>query len=318
MSKIYDSLEEMVGKTPLLRLNNVMRKCSLKADLLAKCEFYNPIFSIKDRVALNMINKAPFSKINTDTVFIEATSGNTGIGLAAFCAARGYKLVIVMPENMAPEKIALIRHFGAEVMLTPASEGMAGAIKKVEILKERSPNLIEFRQFENQANVEAHKLTTGAEILQDTGGNVDAFVCGVGTSGTLTGVASTLKSCIPDLYVMAVEPAESAVLSGKPKGTHRIGGIGAGFIPPLYDKELVDEIYTVSTNEAFKMSRFIARNEGLPVGVSAAAALCGAINLAQRDEMSEKTVVVVLPDSIERYLTDEFFNTAEEDFNEVF
>lgn len=311
MPKIYDSLADLVGHTPLLRLNNVMRKCGLQADLLVKCEFYNPVFSIKDRVALNMINKAPFSKINQDTIFIEATSGNTGIGLAAFCAARGYKLIIVMPENMAPEKIALIRHFGAEVMLTPAEEGMAGAIRKVEILKSRSENIIEFKQFENEANVEAHKLTTGAEILEDTGGNVDAIVCGVGTAGTLMGVASTLRSCVPDLYVMAVEPAESAILSGKPKGLHRIGGIGAGFVPPFYKAELVDEIYTVSTQEAFKMSRFVAQTEGLPVGVSAAAALVGAIDLARRDDMQNKTIVTILPDSIERYLTDSFFTTTE-------
>ncbi len=311
MPKIYNSIEDLVGHTPLLRLNKVMQRCGLQADLLVKCEFYNPVFSIKDRVALNMINKAPFSKINKDTTFIEATSGNTGIGLAAFCAARGYRLIIVMPENMAPEKIALIRHFGAEVMLTPAEEGMAGAIRKVEILKERSGNLIEFKQFENEANVEAHKLTTGAEILEDTAGNIDAIVCGVGTAGTLTGLASMLKSCVPDLYVMAVEPAESAVLSGKPKGIHRIGGIGAGFVPPLYKAELVNEIYPVSTNEAFKMSRFIAHTEGLPVGVSAAAALVGAIDLAHRDEMKNKTIVTILPDSIERYLTDSFFTTTE-------
>lgn len=311
MPMIYNSIEELVGHTPLLRLNKVMHQCGLNADLLVKCEFYNPIFSVKDRVALNMLNKAPFSKINADTVFIEATSGNTGIGLAAFCAARGYKLIIVMPENMSPEKIALIRHFGAEVMLTPAAEGMAGALHKVEILKSRSANLIEFKQFENEANVETHKLTTGAEIIEDTGGNVDAVVCGVGTSGTLTGIVSTLKSCVPDLYVMAVEPAESAVLSGKPRGAHRIGGIGAGFVPPLYQPDLVDEIYTVSTNEAFKMSRFVAQTEGLPIGVSAAAAIVGAVNLAQRNEMRGKTIVTILPDSIERYLTDAFFTQTE-------
>ena len=169
MQKIYDSIEDMVGHTPLLRLNKLMHCYKVKADILAKCEFYNPLFSIKDRVALNMINKAPFSKINDETVFIEATSGNTGVGLAAFCAYRGYKLVIVMPENMAPEKISLIRQFGAEVLLTPAEEGMSGALQKVEILKQRSANLIEFKQFENMANVEVHQLTTGAEILEDTG-----------------------------------------------------------------------------------------------------------------------------------------------------
>ncbi|MBP5353257.1 MAG: cysteine synthase family protein [Alphaproteobacteria bacterium] len=311
MSNIYNSIEDMIGHTPLLKLNKLMKKYQLKANLLAKCEFYNPLFSIKDRIALNMLQKAPFSKINDDTVFIEATSGNTGIGLAAFCAYRGYKLVIVMPENMAPEKIALIRHFGVEVLLTPASEGMAGALRKVEILKQRSDNLIEIRQFENPANVEAHQLTTATEIIEDTDGNVDAIVCGVGTGGTLSGVASTLKSCNPDLFVMAVEPAESAVLSGKPKGSHRIGGIGAGFVPPLYRADLVNEVFPVATNDAFAMSETVASTEGLPAGVSASAALVAAVNLASRDEMAGKNIVVILPDSIERYLSDVFFKKGD-------
>ncbi len=308
MPKIYESIEELVGRTPLLKLNKLMRKFECKANILGKCEFYNPIFSVKDRVALNMINKAPFSKINSDTVFIEATSGNTGVGLAAFCAERGYKLVIVMPENMAREKIALIRQFGAEVLLTPADEGMAGALKKVEILKARSANLIEFKQFENPANVEAHQLTTGVEIMEDTGGNVDAIVCGVGTAGTISGIASALKSCIPDLYVMAVEPAESPVLSGGNKGAHKIGGIGAGFIPPLYRPELIDEVYKVSSKDALEMTKTVAQTDGLPIGVSAAAAICAALNLASREEMNGKNIVVILPDSIERYLSDPFFN----------
>jgi len=312
MSKIYNSIEELVGHTPLLKLNKLMHKLDLKADILAKCEFYNPIFSVKDRVALNMIKKAPFSKINSDTIFIEATSGNTGAALAAFCAAKGYKLIIVMPENMTREKIALIRQFGAEVMLTPAADGMAGAIKKVEILKERSDNIIEFKQFENPANVEAHKLTTSVEILEDTDGAVDAIVCGVGTSGTLTGVASTLRTVNPDLYVMAVEPAESPVLAGGQKGSHQIGGIGAGFIPPLYDKSLVNEIYHTATKDAFEMTKTVARTEGLPIGVSAAAAVCGAIDLAKRPEMSNKNIVVVLPDSVERYLSNPFYEYQEQ------
>ena len=308
MQKIYDSIEDLIGHTPLLKLNKLMKKFECQANIIGKCEFYNPIFSVKDRVALNMINKAPFSKINENTVFIEATSGNTGVGLAAFCAERGYKLVIVMPENMAHEKITLIRQFGAEVLLTPAAEGMAGAIRKVEMLKARSENLIEFKQFENQANVEAHQLTTSVEIMEDTGGNVDALVCGVGTAGTITGIASALKSCIPDLYVLAVEPAESPVLSGGQKGAHRIGGIGAGFVPPLYRPELVDEVYKVSSKDALNMTKIVAQNEGLPVGVSAAAALTAAINLAKRDEMAGKNIVVILPDSIERYLSDPYFN----------
>ena len=258
-----------------------------------------------------MINKAPFSKINKDTIFIEATSGNTGAALAAFCAARGYKLIIVMPENMTAEKIALIRQFGAEVMLTPAVDGMAGAIKKVEILKERSDNIIEFKQFENPANVEAHKLTTAAEILEDTDGAVDAVVCGVGTSGTLTGIASTLRTVNPDLYVVAVEPTESPVLAGGKKGSHQIGGIGAGFVPPLYDASLVNEVFHVSSKEALEMTKTVARTEGLPVGVSAAAAVFAAVDLAKRPEMAQKNIVVTLPDSVERYLSNPFYEYKE-------
>ena len=313
MSKIYNSVEDLVGHTPLVKLNKLMKKFQLKANLIVKCEFYNPIFSVKDRVAYNMIQKAPFTKIKSDTVFIEATSGNTGAALAAFCAYRGYKLVIVMPENMAREKIALIRHFGAEVLLTPAEEGMAGAIKKVDILKSRSDNLIEFKQFENPANVEAHQLTTAAEILEDTDGDIDAFVCGVGTSGTLSGVSSTLKSCNPDLYVMAVEPAESPVLSGGEKGAHRIGGIGAGFVPPLYRPELVNEVFQVASTDALKMTQTVAKVEGLPIGVSAAAAVCAAIDLAKRDDMEGKNIVALLPDSVERYLSDPFYNKDKQD-----
>lgn len=312
MKKIFDSIEEMIGHTPLLRLNRLRKKYGFGADILAKCEFYNPVFSVKDRVALNMIEKAPFASIDDNTVFIEATSGNTGVGLAAFCAAKGYKLVIVMPENMAQEKINLIRHFGAEVMLTPAEEGMAGAIRKVEILKERSSDLIEFKQFENPANTEAHKLTTSMEIMEDTGGAVDALVCGVGTAGTISGVAETLKSCNPDLYVVAVEPKESPVLSGGAKGSHQIGGIGAGFVPPLYRKDLVNEVICVPSLKAYEMSEIVAQTEGLPVGVSAAAALEAAVQLASRNEMKGKNIVVILPDSIERYLSAEYFNKREQ------
>ncbi|MBR3662174.1 MAG: cysteine synthase A [Alphaproteobacteria bacterium] len=312
MKKIFDSIEEMIGHTPLLRLNRLRKKYGFGADILAKCEFYNPVFSVKDRVALNMIEKAPFASIDNNTVFIEATSGNTGVGLAAFCAAKGYKLVIVMPENMAQEKINLIRHFGAEVMLTPAEEGMAGAIRKVEILKERSSDLIEFKQFENPANTEAHKLTTSMEIMEDTGGAVDALVCGVGTAGTISGVAETLKSCNPDLYVVAVEPKESPVLSGGAKGSHQIGGIGAGFVPPLYRKDLVNEVICVPSLKAYEMSEIVAQTEGLPVGISAAAALEAAVQLASRNEMKGKNIVVILPDSIERYLSAEYFNKREQ------
>lgn len=212
MKKIYNSVTEMVGHTPLLRLHKLEKNYRLKARLLAKCEFYNPLFSVKDRIALSMLDKAEKSgKINANTVFVEATSGNTGIALAALCAAKGYKLVIVMPENMSQERIKLMRHFGAEVILTPAEDGMKGSIAKADILAEKSPDVILLRQFENEANPDAHRLGTSMEIMEDTGGEVDCLVSAVGTSGTLTGIASALKTCNPDLYVVAVEPAESPV-----------------------------------------------------------------------------------------------------------
>ena len=307
MIKIYNSITELVGQTPLLRLGNLTTKLKLNAEILAKCEMYNPLFSVKDRVALAMIEAAEKKGVTKDTVFVEATSGNTGIGLAGICAARGYRLIIVMPENMSAEKISLIRQFGAEVMLTPATDGMQGSLNKIAILKQRNNNLIEFKQFSNIANIEAHQLTTAAEIIQDLSGNVDAIVCAVGTAGTLTGLASTIKSYNPDLYVMAVEPAESAVLSGKPKGVHRIGGIGAGFVPPFYKPDLVNEVFTVSSEAAFNMTKIIAQTEGIPAGVSSSAALISAINLAKREEMNGKNIVVIFPDSIERYLSDSFF-----------
>ena len=242
MQKIYNSITEMVGKTPLLRLGNLATKLRLNAEIIAKCEMYNPIFSVKDRVALAMIEAAEKKGVTKDTVFVEATSGNTGIGLAGICAARGYKLIIVMPENMSEERIKLIRHFGAEVILTPKEDGMQGAINKATLLKERNPNVIILNQFQNEANPNAHRMGTAMEILEGTGGEFDVIVAGVGTSGTITGISSVLRTYNEDLYVAAVEPASSPVLSGGAKGVHKIQGIGAGFIPPLFDKKLVDII----------------------------------------------------------------------------
>ncbi len=304
MKKIFNSITEMVGNTPLLNMRRLCRKHKVKAVILGKCEAYNPLFSVKDRVALHMLEKAEKSgRINEKTVFLEATSGNTGIALAAMCAAKGYKLVITMPENMSEERIRLMRHFGAEVILTPAEDGMDGAIKKAEILKEKNPDVIMLKQFENDANPEAHRLGTSMEIIGDTGGNVDVIVSTVGTSGTLTGTASTLKSCNPDLYVVAVEPASSPVLSGGKSGPHKIPGIGAGFVPPLYDEKLVDEIVPISDDEAIAMLKDAAKTEGLPVGVSAGAALAAAVKIGQRPEFSGKVIVVILPDAVERYLS---------------
>ena len=273
MKKIFDSVVEMVGHTPLLKMNNVMKKLKLKANILAKCEAYNPAFSIKDRVALKMIEEAEKShKISSDTVFVEATSGNTGIGLAAICAAKGYKLVITMPENMSVERIKLMSLFGAEIILTPAEDGMSGAIKKAEILAEKNKNVIMLKQFSNPANPNAHKLGTSMEIMEQTGGNVDALVCAVGTSGTLTGIASALKSCNPDLFVAAV-----------------------------------DEVFDVADDEAAAMIKFCAETEGLAIGVSAGAALAAAISLADRNEFKHKNIVVILPDAYERYMSMDLF-----------
>ena len=306
MKKIYNSLSEMIGHTPLLRLPKLSRKHHVKAHILAKCEFYNPLFSSKDRVALKMLEQAEKQGLTQDSVFVEATSGNTGIALAALCASKGYKLVIIMPENMSQERIKLMKHFGAEVILTPAEDGMKGSIAKAEILAKKNPNVILLRQFENEANPEAHKLGTSMEIMEDTGGNIDCLVCAVGTSGTLTGISQTLKSCNPDLYVVAVEPLESSVLTGGEAGPHQILGIGAGFIPKFYDKDLVNEVMDISSQEAIETSKEVAKEEGLPVGISSGAALSAAIKLGQRDEMKNKNIVVILPDSIERYLSLEY------------
>ncbi len=307
MTKIYNSIVEMVGHTPLLRLGNLTTKFKLNAEILAKCEMYNPLFSAKDRVALSMIQKQEKLGVTDDTVFVEATSGNTGIALAAICAAKGYKLIIVMPENMSQERISLMRHLGAEVILTQAEDGMSGAIHKAEILKERNPNVVILNQFENKANPDAHRMGTAMEILEDTGGDFDAVVISVGTSGTLTGVASVLRTYNQDLFVAAVEPASSAVLSGEMAGTHKIQGIGAGFIPKLYDKNLVDEIIKISDDEAIEMAKVVARAEGLPIGISGGAAIAAAVELAKRENFLNKRLVVVLPDSIERYLSTGYF-----------
>lgn len=309
MSKIYNSITELVGKTPMVKLGKLAKKYKLKANILAKCEFYNPIFSVKDRIALSMIEAAEKSGvIGADTIFMEATSGNTGIALSAICAVKGYKLVITMPENMTKERILLMRHFGAEVILTPAEDGMKGAIAKMELLAEKNPNVILLRQFVNKANPDAHRFGTSIEIFEDTGGNVDAFVSAVGTSGTLTGVASTLKTSIPDLYVVAVEPASSPILNGGKAGPHKIPGIGANFIPEFYNKDLVDEVMDVTDEEAVEMAKFVAKVEGLPVGISSGAALTAAVRLAKRDEMKGKNIVVILASAVERYLSLGFFD----------
>lgn len=304
MKNIYNSVAELVGKTPMVRLSKLAKKHKVKAHLLAKCEFLNPLGSVKDRIALKMIEKAEENKqINNDTVFVEATSGNTGIGLAGICAAKGYKLVITMPENMTKERIMLMEHFGAEVILTPAEDGMKGAIAKADMLAQKNPNVILLRQFENEANPDAHRFGTSIEILEDTGGDVDVLVSAVGTSGTLTGIASTLKTNNPDLYVVAVEPAASPVLNGGQPGPHKIPGIGANFVPLFYDKSLVSEVVDVSNEEALEMSNEVGALEGLSAGISAGAALAAAVKIGQRPEFKGKNIVVIIPDGVDKYLS---------------
>ncbi|MDR1026558.1 MAG: cysteine synthase family protein, partial [Lactobacillus sp.] len=264
MGKIYKSMTELVGHTPMLKLSKLMAKKKVKANLFGKCEFFNPLFSVKDRIALRMIEDLEKSgKITAETVLVEATSGNTGIALSAICASKGYKLVIIMPENMSVERVLLMRHFGAEVILTPAEDGMKGAITKAELLESKNKDVIILKQFENQSNPDAHKFGTSMEIMEDMKGEVDAVVIGVGTAGTLNGVASTLRTNNPDLYVVAVEPKSSPVLNGGNAGPHKISGIGAGFIPKFYDKKLVNEVFDVEDDVAIKMADEVAKTEGL-------------------------------------------------------
>lgn len=307
MVKIYNSIIEMVGKTPLLRLGNLATKFRLNSEFLAKCEMFNPLYSVKDRAALEMIKEQEKKGINENTVFVEATSGNTGIGLAGVCASKGYKLIIVMPENMSQERINLMKHFGAEVILTPAEDGMNGAIAKANILKERNKDVVILNQFENEANPRAHKLTTAMEIIEDTDGDFDVLVACVGTAGTLIGNASVLKTYNKDLYVVGVEPEESAVISGGEKGGHKIQGIGAGFVPPLYDEKLVDEVVKVKSDDAIEMAKIVAKTEGLSVGISAGAAIKAALELAKREEFINKRFIIILPDSVDRYLSTGYF-----------
>ena len=307
MVKIYNSIIEMVGKTPLLRLGNLATKYRLNSEFLAKCEMFNPMYSVKDRAALEMIKEQEKKGINENTVFVEATSGNTGIGLAGVCASKGYKLIIVMPENMSQERISLMKHFGAEVILTPAEDGMNGAIAKANILKERNKDVVILNQFENEANPRAHKLTTAMEIIEDTDGDFDVLVASVGTAGTIIGNASVLKTYNKDLYVVGVEPEESAVISGGEKGGHKIQGIGAGFVPPLYDEKLVDEVVKVKSDDAIEMAKIVAKTEGLSVGISAGAAIKAALDLAKREEFINKRFVIILPDSVDRYLSTGYF-----------
>lgn len=308
MAKIYTSADMLIGNTPLLELANIQKALDLKAKVLAKLEFLNPGGSVKDRVAKSMLDEyEQKGLLNKDSVIIEPTSGNTGIGLSLVAAARGYKVIIVMPDSMSVERRMLMKAYGAELVLTKGTEGMKGAIKKAEELQKSLPNSIIAGQFTNPANPKAHFDTTGPEIYSDTDGKVDIFVAGVGTGGTITGTGQYLKSKSKDIKIVAVEPDTSAVLSGKSAGSHKLQGIGAGFVPEVLDTKIYDEILTVSAENAFEAGRLLGKKEGVLVGISSGAALYAAIELAKREENKGKNIVVLLPDTGDRYLSTELF-----------
>lgn len=308
MAKIYTSADQLIGRTPLLELTRLQKQLGLEARILAKLELFNPAGSVKDRIAKAMIDAAEAEgKLQPGATIIEPTSGNTGIGLAAVAAARGYKLILVMPETMSVERRLLAKAYGAQLELTEGAKGMKGAIERAKELSEQIPNSFIPGQFDNPANPQVHRETTGPEILQDTDGAVDFFVAGVGTGGTVTGVGQYLKEKIPRLQVVAVEPTDSPILSKGVAGPHKIQGIGAGFVPQVLDTKVYDEILTVANEDAFETGRLLGKSEGVLVGISSGAALWAAIQLARRAENKGKTIVVLLPDTGERYLSTPLF-----------
>ena len=308
MSKIYTSADQLIGKTPLLELTHIEKEEGLEAKIMVKLEYFNPAGSVKDRIAKAMIDDAEASgKLKPGSVIIEPTSGNTGIGLASVAAARGYRIIIVMPETMSVERRQLMKAYGAELVLTEGAKGMKGAIAKAEELAKETPNSFIPGQFVNPANPAAHKATTGPEIWEDTDGKVDIFVAGVGTGGTITGTGEYLKSQNPNVKVVAVEPASSPVLSKGTAGSHKIQGIGAGFVPDVLDTKVYDEIITVENDDAFATGKKIGKKEGVLVGISSGAAVWAAIELAKRPENKGKTIVVLLPDTGDRYLSTPLF-----------
>ena len=307
--RVYNSVDELIGNTPMIRLKNIEKKFSLKANILAKLEYLNPTGSVKDRAAKTMLDEAEKKGvIAADSVIIEPTSGNTGIGLASVGAARGYRVIIVMPDTMSEERRILMKAYGAELVLTEGSKGMAGAIAKAEKLAAEFPDSFIPQQFSNPDNAKAHYETTGPEIWEDTKGNIDIFVAGVGTGGTLTGTAKYLKEKNPDIKIVAVEPASSPVLSGGSAGAHGLQGIGAGFVPDILDTEIYDEVFTIKNEEAYEAGRLMGKKEGILVGISSGATLYAAVKLAQREENYGKNIVVILPDSGDRYLSTALFS----------
>lgn len=308
-SRIYDSMAELIGNTPLIRLNHITKARGALAEVLVKAEFFNPLSTVKDRMALGMIEAAEAAgEIHEDTILVEPTSGNTGVGLAFICALKGYKLTLVMPESMSIERRKLLTLLGANLELTPAAAGMKGAIAKAEEILATNKDAIMPQQFTNPANPAIHRRTTAEEIWHDTDGKLDAFVCGVGTGGTLTGVGHVLKSRLPELKVVAVEPEDSPVLSGGGPGPHKIQGIGAGFVPEILEQNLIDEVIKVGNEEAFTTARDVAKLEGMPVGISSGATIAAALKLAAQLGMEGKRIVVIAASAAERYYSTDLFN----------
>ena len=307
--RIRESILETIGETPLVRLSRLAADAGVEVDLVAKLEFFNPLGSVKDRIGLAMIEALEAEgKIGENTVLVEPTSGNTGIALAFVAAAKGYRLILTMPESMSIERRKMLLLLGAELELTPAAEGMAGSIRRAEELIAEIGDAVMPQQFDNPANPEIHRRTTAEEIWRDTGGRLDVVVVGVGTGGTLTGCAEVLKERNPELLMVAVEPEDSAVLSGRPPGAHRIAGIGAGFVPSILNTEMIDEIVTIANETAFEMARKAAQLEGLPIGISSGAAISVALEIARRPGMKGKRIVVIIPSFAERYLSTELFD----------
>src|SRR5277367_565538 len=306
--RIYDSIVDTIGATPLVRVQRLAQQAGCKAELLAKLEFFNPLASVKDRIGLSMIEAAEKSgRLKPTSTLIEATSGNTGIALAFVCAAKGYKLILTMPDSMSVERRKMLKLLGADLRLTPAAQGMKGAIALAEELQRTLPDALIPQQFENPANPEVHRRTTAEEIWKDTDGKLDAIVSGVGTGGTLTGLADVLKPRLPNLKMIAVEPEDSPVLSGGAPGPHKIQGIGAGFVPGILRREAIDEVVRIANDTAFKTARLAAKLEGLPVGISSGAALAAALEVGLRPGMAGKRIVVIIPSFAERYLSTALF-----------
>jgi cysteine synthase A len=307
--RIYDSIVDTIGNTPLVRLNRLSKEANARADILLKLEFFNPLASVKDRIGVSMIDDLERAgRIRPGTTLIEPTSGNTGIALAFVAAAKGYPLILVMPESMSMERRKMLLLLGARLELTPAAQGMRGAVARAQELAKEIPNAIIPQQFENPANPAIHVRTTAQEIWNDTQGKVDVVVSGVGTGGTITGVGRALKKLKPSIRMVAVEPEDSAVLSGRQPGPHKIQGIGAGFIPGILDRDIIDEIITIGNETAFATARKVARLEGIPVGISSGAAVAAALELAQRSDMVGKTIVTIIPSFAERYLSTALFD----------